>query len=434
MKTIVLTFLVALSLVLTVALWNYQPKYYDEIENTDYLYETKLNGQTKKIEELITPYRVLFRESDGLYGLKDHSDLSIIFSEIQKWQIDEVDYYTISGREVKKPNVEIAFPTELPLTVLQTMFTLEEKETFPDWEFDRIIFRLVNQQQALEVIFASSHHDQTLNAKIQNSEAYAYLERYFINKDLLMEMISFTVNGQDPFYLPAAEIELPKRTFTVNKLQTKPMINILFSDPSLVETSITSFGERNYTDGNKQLSVYNDYMYFVNPLTSDDHDVDKQNMIRRSINFVNDHQGWTNEFRLTSMDEVENTIEYQMTVDYYPVFHPSDFSVIEIEWKNQQIHAYNRPLMKLATLFHSDGQKETLSSGYAVMDYLENHQDQYDPFLIEDIQIGYTMKAREGISHIMSLEPEWYIKYNGRWQLLFSHEEQGEETDAVGTN
>ncbi|MBO8155659.1 MAG: hypothetical protein H0Z32_04300 [Bacillaceae bacterium] len=436
MKSVVLTLLVAISLFLTVALWNYQPQYYEEIENTRYLYESRLNGQSMTMDQLITPSRVIFHESNSHFGLEDQRNLGILFKEMKKWPIEHFDHYTLSGREVKKPNVEVIFPTELPLSVLHDILAVQEQEVFPEWEFDRIFFHLVKNESSIEVIFASSMHNQTLNAEIQSSEAYSYLARYFNNKDLLIELIPFVTSEEsEPIYLPASEIELPERTFTINKLQTKPIINAIFNDPSLVETSITNFGERIYTDGTRQLSIFNHYMSFINPLTADNQQMEKQNLIRKSINFINDHHGWTNMFRLSDIKENTNTVVYQMTMDDYPVFHRLASSYIEISWRNQQIYEYNRPLLKLVTPFSSEGQMVTLRSGQDIIYYLEHNRNNYFPFLIEDIQIGYTMKEKEGFNSIMLLEPEWYIKYNGRWQpLLYSFDGTGGEMDAMEPN
>lgn len=79
-KSIVLTILVLLSLLLTFSIWSYTP-------NLQIIEETPVNqisvGTEKEIDDVIKPYRILFHEGENFFGTVTSTEIDEIMEKYQ---------------------------------------------------------------------------------------------------------------------------------------------------------------------------------------------------------------------------------------------------------------------------------------------------------------------------------------------------------------
>ena len=153
-------------------------------------------------------------------------------------------------------------------------------------------------------------------------------------------------------------------------------------------------------------------MEFINPIHSTERQKSAMNLLDLSIKNINEHKGWTNEFHLIDISLYDEIIRYRMFYEGYPIFSSGDLSVIEQEWKNHDLHLYKRPLFSISNL---PGAKKTeLPAGTEIVNFLTTH-DHYQLSNVKDIQVGYKITNFDDSSYSLSLEPAWYMNYNGSW-------------------
>lgn len=415
-KTVLLTVLVGLSLLLTVALWNYQPKIEQLDPTTTYIHETQLSGKTQTKADIVQPMQIIYHKQGEFYGLKSTINQSFMYKEMLNWTL--YDFHNVGDSTQMKDNgIEIIFPTKIPIQIIPEIFKSEEHPKLSSWSFDRMYITLNNQSTPESILFVTEDGQRKMEAKIQNGNLKEFIGRYIKNDTILTQYIMFGVNDNNPIYLPKGEVSLPKKTYPTSILSTQPLINVLFNDPSLVRQNLSNYGIIKYTDGSRRMNVsQNEHiMNFINPFTEDFKTVDREELINNSLDFMNDHLGWTDDYTLYDISESTNTIKFRLSMDGYPVFDNNQLSVIEQSWRDQEIYEYNRSLIHLTTPFESEGQKVVLPSGEEIKTFIEKYPQKYFPYLIGDIAIGYTIHEK---SFILSLEPAWFIKYNGEWQEI----------------
>src|SRR5699024_3966359 len=111
----------------------------------------------------------------------------------------------------------------------------------------------------------------------------------------------------------------------------------------------------------------------------------------------------------------------------------NNLTLIEQKWEAQELYEYNRSLIRLTHEVNSA--EKTLPSGVELINYIEN-QSLYDLNEIADIAVGYELKLLSNASDSMLLEPKWYHKAKGEWELVDTDNLniQGGEWVAVGSN
>src|SRR5699024_5574414 len=104
-----------------------------------------------------------------------------------------------------------------------------------------------------------------------------------------------------------------------------------------------------------------------------------------------------------------------MRYERYTVYNNSGLSIIEQSWRNQELHQYRRPLIRLNNSLGAD--VVNLKSGSNVIHYLENNA-KYEMEKVNDIQVGYHLKYLDNATHSLTLELACYMKYKGLCQEI----------------
>jgi len=141
-------------------------------------------------------------------------------------------------------------------------------------------------------------------------------------------------------------------------------------------------------------------------------------LMRTSIQHVNDHMGWTEEYNLLDMDRALNKITYQMYYDGYPVFNNFQMTDIVQEWRSQNfLYRYERPLFRLN---NSLGTEELeILSGEALYDFLLSDKSDYNLESITEIRVGYDLTYHDpDLNDYVTLEPAWFMEYNDSWKKI----------------
>ena len=227
-------------------------------------------------------------------------------------------------------------------------------------------------------------------------------------------------------YLPESETKLLNNQYLLKKLKVSDLKNALFNDPSIVEkTKISS--EEEYTDGRKLLIADNDnhLIRFIDYSVVETHEKNMDGLLQKSIDFVNNHGGWTDNYRFVGLDKGRKTAHFRIYgSDGYPVFgEDNPISKIEINWAETEISSYLRNNFSLGV--PAIKPIKTLESGHDAIKKIEELEGgQYNPSQLKDIKIGYKMTVN---AKTVSLEPGWFYLYRGEWKSIKVNEVGGEQ-------
>ncbi|WP_106495720.1 YycH family regulatory protein [Lentibacillus sp. Marseille-P4043] len=413
-KSFILVILVGISLLLTLGIWSYQPNY-KSLSDMDYA-EADIGGKddvSKK--DLVEPKSMIFHNYSQLYGFSDPKDRQTLYRDMQSWVLYNFETKGANGPPTDDYQVELLFPDELPMEIVNYLFTLNDEVTLPEWSFQRLFITFDINNSSLELHFLSTNGDKQASFLVNNSEKFDLLWSYTTKQKGLSEYVSLDKTGL-PVYIPKHSKTVAQRKLTVTNIDADQLVNALFSNPEIVRRNNSNLGGSYYTDGIRGMRVQRDgrVIEFVNPLNTNYERMAPLNLLDTSMTNINEHKGWTGDYNLEELKTLTNLVRYRMYYAGYPVFN-SNLSVIEQEWRNNELYKYHRPLFKLNTMPGQDSVE--LKSGNDVIYFLQNSN--YKMENIEDIQIGYHLEYEDNdLPYYLTLKPAWYVKESGNWKEI----------------
>ncbi|WP_077623747.1 YycH family regulatory protein [Sediminibacillus massiliensis] len=421
-KSAVLVGLIALSLLLTFAIWNFQPEY-DELEdNNEVAYNTKLDGIEETKRSLIEPSQIVFHRAGDHYSFMEKSEQKDFFDGMMQWSLDHFNTVTDEEMPPEDTRMEVIFPTPLPANIIKDLFNTEQQEEILGNAFNRIYlsYRDVDDQPTVRLYFLNTETGNGISAQVLNTGVRAQVSDAF-DTDSLAEYLIFEQEDMPSLYLPAESLELERKAFYAQSIDIDPLINVLFRDPSVVRSNFINGGET-YTDDRREMKVYNsNYMEFINPLTTDFVQMDERELINQSMSFINNHEGWTAgedyEFNLFELSSTSNTVTYRLAYKGLPIYDNDNLSTISVTYRDQEPYEYIRPTIQLGAPLEEGRQTVTLRNGSQIREILQESKE-YSSKTIVDIGIGYTMEKDSPDNPYYILSPEWFIKTNLGWEVV----------------
>lgn len=408
-KSIALTILVMMSLLLSFLLWSYQPKY-ETVFDPSYVGEVDVGGKEKSLDETISPSRFVFQMYETDYGFQKMSDKEDFYNSMNEWviydyEIVEEEMSSIDGRQVN-----MSFAYDLPLEYLQSIFKFEGKEDLPNWSFNHISIGVNDTNQSLQIQVESKNKQYTFLASIDKTENYQQVAKLMGRPQQLQELMPFEL-ADETIFIPKESFELPRRTLVANELNPNLFVNALFRDPSLVTQNRI---EAVFTDGQRGMRILNDgkTMEYTNPIQSSVTNQNTLELLEWSIERINDHKGWTNDYRLDQIDSAKDEIAFRMTYDDYPIYDFYNIALLRQEWRDQNLFRYERTLVSLDNSLSSVSTE--LMSGQEVKQFIESQNINVEE--IRDITIGYYLSTID--RHSFLLEPSWFIVYDDQWRRV----------------
>lgn len=431
-KSIVLLILVVFSILLTWMLWTYQPNY-DTLKESGNTVEEVSFGETKELSKIVRPERLFFHQGEKHYGTFDSFEIDQTMKELSLWEFSEFEDISDLVKNIPsfiydKNVLELIFPDIVPLKVYRSALQLPSND-IPKSNFDRIVIDLEPEtREGGAVYFISSKENEVLRAYVTATYIKDFKERYLADisgneKFALYEPInreSFTMLRKEP-------VKVALYNYLFLKLSTEKLRDALFSDPNLVSKNFSSFGEE-YTDTTTLMSV-NYETSTVSYVKTEDVEsgatTKSSHLLEKSVDFINSHGGWTDNYRYVGMDQSEQVILFRLyDLSGYPIFGDNGISEILQIWNASGINKYFRSNFMLGSRL--DATEITLPSGVSVLEELKKVED-FDLDFLQDISIGYHMSKITDINQnsLIHLEPAWYYKYNDEWKMVPSSENGG---------
>ncbi|PEJ58664.1 MULTISPECIES: YycH family regulatory protein [unclassified Bacillus (in: firmicutes)] len=428
-KSVILTTLVLVSLVLSYSLWSYQPTY-DVIENPDYVQKVSI-GAKRDFKDIVIPNLLVVHESSKNYVTTKQDNISPIYRALQKTEIKNFENLTnktsaLSFESITKGKnkIEIIFPTVVPVETLSKVLKLDAKR-LQNVLFDRIIITLSAKSDTTARIYFSNEAQNILyEASFDNSSIISSVENLRDSYHSFTDSVKYKLESGKMVYLPKKPIKLTTMEFLTTDIDVDKLKDAIFSDPSNVRKEGSDSGDT-YTDGTRLMTVspLNRSIAFVNPTATENNNNQSPNiLVQRSVDFINAHGGWTDGYILTRVRPENNEVSFRLFVNNLPVYNNATLTT---NWGVDDIETFKRPLYKFRIQADKKESEIELLSGSQIMEVIANNKS-INKSLIKDISLGYetvfddfkTTINQPYYNRAIQLKPVWIINYGDSYKKI----------------
>lgn len=428
-KSIVLIFLVILSITFTFSIWTFTPR----LETKEQPLTVDISIAEKKgIGEIVKPYKLLFNFEDGLKGTNDVAEIDHIANEMKSWTFSELSLEdTNFGADkldaiLRKHNqFTLFFHGEIPLRVYDDILNFGDSN-IPEASFDRLIVVWNPSGIALDVHFISKTNGVHYSAKAKVGD-YQSLHRNVLNSGRAYAEYAEIDSGKTPFIaVPKEPVTTIRNTYYQEETLISRFRDALFSDPNAVRRSQVGSNSDQFQDDYALMTVDTaaKKLKFVYPVAESNEHAIPSELLLKTIEFVNEHGGWTDEYRYSYMNPLSRTVKFQLYVHGLPVYSETNKTWTEMTqiWGDNRIFRYNRPYYTLDLTLPLEKEEIPLPSGIEVAEMLKK-SDTVDFGTVEEIAPGYFMK-HDTLRNLLILEPSWFYLIKGYW-IRYSPEQLG---------
>lgn len=432
-KSVILVILVCFSILLTWSIWTYQPNL-EVIEKQNTVEKVAISDK-REVGEIVRPDRIFYHvDKEKHFGTVNINEINKVIAEISRWNY--ADFENISGEIDSYPSfihnsgkAVIEFPDLIPIDLYRSIIDIKDKK-LPNFQFDRIVIDIDGtQKEQTYVYFISSKEKKAYRSHVASSFVHNFNNAFFKNVEYNLSYSSYfpyKVSDERVLFLLSDETKILRYQYVSNPLDPEKYKNALFTDPSVVQKNYQSSGTGvEFKDYSSLMRVDYDKntLSYVNPVESNDRQFPTDNLLKRSIDFVNEHGGWTGNYQYVKVDESSHRVLFRLYENNgYPVFSDENgISEISHTWGQNEILEYSRSNFSFG-FQTEDASETTLPSGHEALEWLEEkegiHLNQ-----LQDMAIGYTM-TKDLHTRLVYLEPAWYYQYNDAWNKI-SFEEKG---------
>jgi regulatory protein YycH of two-component signal transduction system YycFG len=448
-KSVLLTVLVTISIVLTWNLWTYQFGLKTlERDEDKYIENVAIDSMGQRsLAEVFQPTNVIFHQNGKSYGMTTSQELKSIYEAVTSAKFDRFGSYNNDSAswENKDEFVKLIFPANIWPGLFQKVlkFTNQDGERFSlNIPFDRIAFyKQTGTETNMIAVFKNKKEQPVATAKV-NGLSFSDLMNYK-QDDTKLYFREELENGNF-VYLPEGRVDMPKLTYSVQWIEKEKFRDALFIGQDVSE----QVGY--YTDGVHLLELKGDdgqIIKYIDPGSNQDNQVISldDNIVQQTFDYVNSHSGWTNDYIFSNYNGFETTkrldkpvVTFRLMMGQgdkaYPVFSPMDeyfynnfdAATIYVSRQNGMLHEYMRTRLDIRE--GDVGSKDiSLHAGRDFINDINDHEG-INPQHIEDITIGYHMAfPSETETGLVTLNPKWFILYNGEWKTLGEFEAKKKE-------
>lgn len=435
-KTVLLTFLVLISIVLTTRIWldisiegifiMFMNKNDINVQSVDYEFD---NSSLIKPEKMIInnngKHTLIFNDRDKstIYGRITDEALALLKNMLSLK--DTVYLETLSFDFLNKlrsgSNVEIIFPISYESKLLAGLLGLDKTEQKVIENIDSIIISFDNNlfyitDKGMDSIYKFSFFERKSNMRflldlINKSQTYSYL---FLNE---VDSVKY---GEDVFIpVYSSAFKLP-RLIVKSEIVSEKSKNIAAEFFGIETESLRSIVEPDgtviYTDGAEkgmkiQKAGFIEYINYSGSLKPQRFVLSNHDMVNIATDFINKHIGFPNDAYISSIECVKDEhciIKYDYRYDGIPIIsdNPVLNSLMEIEISEGKVKSFKRLVRKID---ESDEMK-SIENPMEVIDILykrlyEKNIDT-DEVLIKDIDLAY---LEYGQGDNMYMLPVWVM-------------------------
>lgn len=421
-KSVVLLLLVLLSITFTFSIWSYAPKF-DPIDQNQAVDGSITSIQNKKpISEIVLPYKWVFKFTDEeLYGTTDMTVINPVLEEMMRWKVfgltpvnQDLTEEELNTMLTKGNQYTLYYPGEVPVSVYEDVLEIEDKNV-PEILFNRLIINWNPEDSLPEVHFISTVSMTHYKAKVKMEDTQRFQKSIIDRGKKLSQFKEVQVNETKTIAISSEPIPAIRSTYIEEEINPSLFKDALFNDPNAVRRNLVDTNTEEYGDDHALMNINTKtkFLNFVYPPESQEIAIPSE-LMTATIEFVNDHSGWTDDYRYSYMNPVSRYIKFQLHDNGLPVFSdvPDGAEITEVLGDNR-VYRYSRPYFTLNSPIKS--YEVTLPPATEVARYLEASDD-FDFTAIEEIRPGYLLVHDTDVG-VLKFEPHWFYYIKGKWEV-----------------
>ena len=431
-KSITLVLLISSSLVLTFFIWNSAP--YDTLGKRSPIdISIAESPENKDINSLIKPYKIHFNFEEGLTGTTDSDQIDYMVNHLKRWRLSNPELE--DNRFTKEKLIDFRretnratfyFSDGVPLPVYETVLNIESPN-IPETSFDLILIDWDLTNARVDVHFISQENELLYKSVASIPDPQTFIREVITVGRSYDEYVEVNPEGNKFIVVPNEEVDLVKNTYFPNEkdeINPTRFRSALFSDPNAVRRSPPGQHPEEFQDNHALMTVDTEkkQLQFVHPVVESKEIAIPSDLLEDTIDFVNEHGGWTDEYRFSRMNFRTRYVNFKLYVRGVPVLDGNTSTEIEQIWGDEAIYQYKRPYYTLGETLPSEMETVTLPSGKSIADALMESEE-INFSAVEEIIPAYYMEQDVDLN-IFVLEPSWFYKRNGSW-IRFSTEQLG---------
>lgn len=426
-KTVLLNFLVVTSLILSWLLVNSQPKY-EYLHPAEYV-EPLPVGEKKELRQLVHPKSIILHYGDESYTgvTKDSTHYRVIANEMEKLYFYDLAPIELSDEQWKeivqqKKAIEVNYATEIPMDMMEELFTFRGKVGNMLSAAKRIIIYVDDSDKEAYALFMDQAGERMIQARTTITprdldEIYLSLQNPLEETTVIPTELG---NSRSLIYLPKAGMTMKEYRYFYQPVPISQMLQVLFVDPSVTRQVTERNGTTIYTDGSKAVQLPPGYpsIHFYDPIAESLSSSSKDSHYHSVVNFVNDHGGWNGLYMLEALkrpsNQAEETYLFRQYVGAYPVYAAQSETyagAIEVVSNQSYIVEFHRSLLNLDTYF--DHKDVTIMSGEELLTQLGELGLSLNQ--VKDMYLGYEARVND---HHLLLTPKWIVESEGKDPLF----------------
>ncbi len=430
-KATILTILVLTSFALTWKLWDYQPDY-EVIESGKYIQNVSISDKKVAPDTIVRPNSIFVHKKSEHFRITLDTDVNRFLKDMKGWAIEDIeDVSTTVTREQFLPlvygegRIELVYGDTFSFTTYQNIIQARDKGS--NIMFDRIVFPLENNPKSF-VYFISYENRQVYQATIKTD--LSVIKKQYYDHATTVPYVEYKINNVHSVFVPKDPLVMSRLQYYTNDLDPEKFRDVLFNAPVVKRDSL-SFGDQ-YTDGSRVMNVYiaRKTLSYESLNVQTGLPETEPNLLERSIEFVNDHGGWTGSYRFDGLNTKLHQTTFRLYANNYPVFNELEMATIQQTWGKTEIINYKHPLF---TLEVSDRTPFpiTLPKGEEVLNQLKSL-----PIIqmqnIQSFTAGYTIINSADQEQVVTLSPAWFFLYQNAWQRVILKENKDKGWSVIG--
>lgn len=354
-KTGLLIFLVALSLVQTYFLayrmpWLSPPTRSDQ----DYV-NTELLGQTSNVEQVIFPEELILHLGDDEHAIVyPHTQFYELILRQRLASREFKGFQVLTGAAVdwdelrrQHKGIELSFTEGISFELLKKLLKLDTEGVQDSVQLVGVyIYALEESEEVLayffdqngSTVYQAIHVDLTVKDIGDYIGFGEFLPRY--------QFIS------DQLYVAKEPIQATQYRYSYDVFTSEQMQRSLFFDSSTTRAIVNRSGSQIYTDGKRGLKVEQNGLWisYTNSVASQTNSVPISENVYLAVDFVNQHGGWDTKYQLVEIPiRDERYVRFRKYIEQFPVIDisPFNYGYIQVGLQQGVVVEYERSLIKL---------------------------------------------------------------------------------------
>lgn len=425
-KSVILIILVLISVFMTYRVWTFTP------ELTDL--ETDVNADTpsigpkisKPIDSVIMPFRMINRNGTDVKGTSNMKDIKKVTDQMLSKEVKKVDVLSsesvVQLEDLSERYTILDFPDSVPSEMYLNQVLGMNMSYYPSVNFDRVLVDTKSTNEA-NVYLLSENKQKAV--KLQTTMKSHKFDQ--MNKEVAKDLKPYTgiitnettTNEINQIYAPENAYSMNVYRYVSNKISVSDLNDVILGDSVIARSNEDQVSTYNNNTGISTVNEEKQTYRYTNLSEDENQQKDISKSITNSFKFINEHAGYTDEFRLFNTDQKTGKIDYQMFLNNYPVFNDDKLSSIEAVWGRNAINEYNRGLITTGVAVPSKKEADELPSSEEVRYGLASNGE-IDFNKVTNMAIGYDLSLPndelDNLQDTIEFTPKWYIKYDDEWK------------------